>query len=108
MKKLKSNYAKSFAKVATLIYCVSILAFILNILGILPITEVPNWMYLVIIILAGYGGFGFITYSRKVKFKNILDKVVFALIILHLNASVILHIHSIIVNNNKWIQIFPA
>ena len=107
MKKLKTYYAKSFARVATLIYCMGIIMLILSLIGILPITEMPNFVHYVIILFAGYGGIGFIVYSRKVKFKNIPDKIVFGLIIFHLNISAILHIYSIIANSNEWIGAFP-
>ena len=108
MKKLKSYYAKSFARVATLIYCMGIIVLILSLVGILPITEMPKLVHYVIILFAGYGGIGFIVYGRNVRFKNILDKMVFGLIIFHLNVSVILHIYSIIANSNEWIRAFPV
>ncbi len=108
MKKLESFYADTFARAAATIYCMGIIVLILSLVGILPITEMPNFIHYVIILFAGYSGIGFIVYRRKVRFKNILDKIVFGLIIFHLIVSVILHIYSIIANSNEWIRAFPA
>lgn len=104
---MQFSYRHTFAKVATITYGSGLVAHILNLAGILPVQHMLQWMHAIVGILAGYSGIGFIYYIRKVPLKNMTDRIVYNLIIFHLNISAILHAYSIITNSNNWIQVFP-
>jgi len=105
---MKRLHINSFSIIAGLTYCIGITGFIMNIINQFPIQEMPDVIHVVILVLAGYSGMGFVLYFRKVPFKSIGDKTLYSLIAFHLCLSAILHLYSLIYNTNEWITVFPA
>ena len=103
---LGSFYFKTFAKVAIIPYVGGSIAHILRLIYKFPLVETPGWIHWVIVLIGGYAVIGFVVFAHKIKFRSILEKIAYGLVIFHLGGSVILHAYSIIMRNNFWMQIF--
>ena len=102
-----SFYFRTFAKVALLPYIGGTVAHALRLIYKFPILETPIWLHWGIVVVGGYAGFGFIYHLRKIRFRGIPDKILYGLVIFHLDGSVIMHAYSLITRSNDWMGIFP-
>ena len=73
-----------------------------------PVQEMPNVAHFVILIAAGYSGIGFLIYFRRAVLPSMAQRIVYVLILLHLSASAILHLYSIVLESNQWMTVFPG
>ena len=69
--------------------------------------EIPFEVDWLIIIIGGYAGLGLIIYANRIPFKNIWDKIIYGLLIFHLDGSVILHIYILVTGSHDILKIFP-
>ncbi len=102
----KTFYFRTFSKVAILPYIGGTVAHTLRLIYKFPIVETPFWIHWVIVFLAGYASFGFIFHVNKIKFRGVIEKIIYGLVIFHLGGSVIMHAYSLAAQNNNWMGIF--
>ena len=104
---MKSFYYKTFARVCLLPYIGGTILHILRLIYDFPIAELPFEVDWVIVLIGGYGGLGLIIFANKVPFKNTWDKIVYGLLIFHLDGSVIVHTYILYIGNHDSLSIFP-
>ena len=104
----KPTYKSTFSKVGAYIYAAGIVSFIASLLFRFPVQEMPNVVHAVILIAAGYSGIGFLIYFRRAVLPSMVQRIIYLLILLHLSASAILHLYSIVLKSNQWITVFPG
>ena len=100
-------YFETFAKVAVIPYIGGTVAHTLRLIYKFPIEETPFWIHWVIVLVAGYASLGFVLHVSKIKFRGVVDKVLYGVVIFHLGGSVIMHAYSLVVQNNNWMGVFP-
>lgn len=102
------TYRSTFSRVGAFIYAGGIASFIASLVVGFPVREMPEAVHLVILIAAGYSGIGFLVYARRAVLHGTAHRVIYVLILLHLNGSAVLHLYSIALETNQWISVFPA
>lgn len=103
----KSFYFNTFAKVAIIPYVGGTIAHTLRLVYKLPLEEAPSWIHWAIVVVGSYVTVGFLVHAKIIKFRGALDKMLYGLVILHLGGSVMMHLYSLVVQNNHWMGIFP-
>ena len=104
---MNSFYYKTFARVSLLPYIGGTIIHILRLIYKFPIEDIPFEVDWVIVSIGGYAGLGLIVFANKIPFKNVWDKIAYALLIIHLDGSVILHAYLLWVGNHNALTIFP-
>jgi len=100
-------YYKTFTRVCLLPYIGGTIFHILRLIYHFPIEQIPSEVDWAIVILGGYGGIGLVVFRNRILFKNMWDKIAYGLLIFHLNGSVLLHAHLLVVGNHDALHIFP-
>ena len=70
-------------------------------------SETPISVHTILVVLPSYAVFGLIVYSRQIDLAGILSKVIFTLIIGLFLTTVVMHVYSIVANDNEWYSFFP-
>ena len=104
---MNSFYYKTFARLAMLPYVGGTVIHILRLIYDFSIEEIPFEADWLIVIIGGYSGLGLIIYANKIPFKNLLDKIIYGLLIFHLDGSVILHAYMLLTGSHDILSIFP-
>ena len=104
---MNSFYFKTFARVCLLPYIGGTVIHILRLIYNFSFEDIPFEVDWFIVVIGGYGGIGLIVYAGKISYKNIWDKIFYALLILHLDGSVIVHAYLISAGNHNALQVFP-
>src|SRR6185295_17983851 len=104
---MKSFYYNTFARVCLLPYIGGIIIHILRLIYDFPIEEIPWEVDWVVLVIGGYGGLGLIIFANKIPFKNIWDKIVYGLLIFHLDGSVLVHGYILFKGSHSVLTIFP-
>jgi hypothetical protein len=104
---MKSFYFKTFARVCLLPYVGGTIIHIVRLIYHLQITDIPDAVDWVVVIVGGYAGLGLIVFANRIPFKSIWDKIAYGLLIFHLDGSVIVHAYILIVGDNRVLSIFP-
>ncbi len=79
---------------------------ILRLIYNLPIDEIPFEADWLVVIVGGYAGLGLIIYANRIPFQNLVDKIIYGLLIFHLDGSVILHAYILIVGTHEVLNVF--
>ncbi len=104
---MNSFYYKTFARLALLPYIGGTVIHIVRLIVDFPIDEMPweaDWL---VVLVGGYAGLGLIVYANKIPFKNLLDKIIYGLLIFHLDGSVILHTYILWTGSHAVLNVFP-
>ncbi len=104
---MNSFYYKTFARLALLPYIGGTVIHIVRLIYNFPIDEMPweaDWL---VVLVGGYAGLGLIVYAHRVPFKNLLDKIIYGLLIFHLDGSVILHTYILWTGSHAVLNVFP-
>jgi len=80
---------------------------ILRLIYNIKIEDIPFEIDWFIILIGGYGGLGLLVFINKVPFKNTWEKIVYGLLIFHLNGSMILHAYILFVGKHDILNVFP-
>src|SRR6188474_2898834 len=104
---MKLFYFNTFARICLLPYIGGTILHILRLIYNFPAEEIPWITDWVIVVLGGYGGLGLIIFIKKIPFKNVWDKIVYGLLLFHLDGSVILHLYMLLKRNHMVLTIFP-
>ena len=104
---MKGFYFKTFSKIAILPYIGGTILHILRLIYYFPIEEMPYEVDVVVVLFGSYACFGFMFFIRQIKFSNTLEKILHALVIIHLGGSAVMHGYSLIVQNHNWARVFP-
>ena len=103
---MNSFYFKTFARLALLPYLGGTVIHILRLIYNFPIDEIPFEADWLVVIVGGYAGLGLIIYANRIPFHNLFDKIIYGLLIFHLDGSVILHAYMLWVGNHKVLNVF--
>ena len=104
---MNSFYYKTFARACLLPYIGGTIIHLLRLIYHFPIEEIPFEVDWVVVVIGGYAGIGLIIFTGKIAFKNLWDKIVYGLLIFHLDGSVILHAYLLCVGNHNALTVFP-
>src|SRR4030095_14432695 len=104
---MKSLYFNTFARVCLLPYIGGTMIHIIRLIYNFSIEEMPLAVDWVVVIVGGYAGLGLIIFANKIPFKNIWDKIVYGLLIFHLDGSVIVHAYILLKGSHSVVNIFP-
>jgi len=104
---MNSFYYKTFARLAMIPYIGGTVIHILRLIFNFSYEEIPFEVDWLIIIIGGYAGLGLIIYAKRIPFKNIWDKIIYGLLIFHLDGSVILHTYILVTGSHDILKIFP-
>lgn len=104
---MNSFYYKSFARLAMLPYIGGTVIHILRLIYNFSLEEIPFEADWLIVVVGGYAGLGLIIYANRIPFKNIWDKIIYGLLIFHLDGSVILHAYILFTGSHDVLNIFP-
>ncbi len=103
---MNSFYFKTFARLALLPYVGGTVIHILRLIYNLPIDEIPFEADWLVVIVGGYAGLGLIVYANRIPFQNLVDKIIYGLLIFHLDGSVILHAYILWVGSHQVLNVF--
>lgn len=100
-------YFKTFARICLIPYIGGTIIHLIRLIWNISLVEIPFEVDWLIVILGGYGGAGLILFHKHISFKNIWDKIAYALLIFHLIGSVILHTYILVEGDHSILNIFP-
>ena len=103
---MSSFYFKTFASLALLPYIGGTVIHILRLIYNFPIDEIPYEADWLVVIIGGYAGIGLIVYANRIPFQNLFDKIIYGLLIFHLDGSVILHAYILSARSHEVLNIF--
>ncbi len=101
-----SFYFKTFARLALVPYIGGTVIHILRLIYNFSIDEMPFEADWLVVIIGGYAGLGLIVYADRIPFHGLLDKIVYGLLIFHLDGSVILHAYILWVGSHEVLNVF--
>jgi len=79
---------------------------ILRLIYNFPIAEIPFAVDWLVVIIGGYAGIGLIIYANRIPFQNLIDKIIYGLLIFHLDGSVILHAYILWAGSHEVLNVF--
>ncbi|MEW6737820.1 MAG: hypothetical protein AB1489_41450 [Acidobacteriota bacterium] len=101
-------FRDTFGKIAAITYCAGICLHLTRIFSAnFNVNDVPFAFDILITLGAGYGGIGYLIFSRQVYFTTRLAIIPYILITLYLLSSTTLHIHTLVVGNHESYRVFP-
>ena len=105
---LTTLYRGTFLKVGSFMLAGGVVIHVLHLSfrGI-PITQMPDSIHTVLVVLPAYTLFGCIVYARRINLARVYQKVIFALILVLLFTTMVMHFYSIVAHTNRWLGIFP-
>ncbi len=103
---MSSFYFKTFARLALLPYIGGTVVHILRLIYNFPIDEMPFEADWLVVIIGGYAGIGLIIYANRIPFHNLFDKIIYGLLIFHLDGSVILHAYILWAGSHDVLNVF--
>ncbi len=101
-----SFYFKTFARLALVPYIGGTVIHILRLIYNFSIDEMPFEADWLIVIIGGYAGLGLIVYANRIPFHGLLDKIIYGLLIFHLDGSVIFHAYILWVGSHEVLNVF--
>ncbi len=103
---MNSFYFKTFARVALLPYIGGTVIHIFRLIYNFPIDEIPFEVDWLVVIIGGYAGIGLIIYANRIPFQNLFVKIIYGLLIFHLDGSVILHAYILWAGSHEVLNVF--
>jgi len=103
---MTSFYYKTFARMALLPYIGGTIIHILRLVYDFPLDAMPYEADWLVVIIGGYGGLGLIVYAHKIKFQGLWDKIIYGLLIFHLDGSVLFHAYILWIGSHEVLNIF--
>ena len=103
---MSSFYFKTFARLALLPYIGGTVIHILRLIYDFPIEEMPFEADWVVVVIGGYAGIGLIVYAKRIPFQNLFDKIIYGLLIFHLDGSVLLHAYILWSGSHEVLNVF--
>jgi hypothetical protein len=104
---LKALYRGTFLKVGSFTLAGGVVAHVLRLAIGLPVIQTPVSIHALLVVLPAYTGFGCIVYARRINLAGVWRKVIFALILVLLFITMVMHFYSIVAHDNRWLGIFP-
>ena len=103
---MSSFYFKTFARVALLPYVGGSVIHIVRLIYNFPIDKIPFEVDWFVVTIGGYAGIGLIVYANRIPFCSLFDKIIYGLLIFHLNGSVILHAYILWAGSHEVLNVF--
>lgn len=100
-------YRRTFGHVVAVIYTGGSVAHLLKLLFAFGWEYMPYWVDWLLIILGTYGGFGLVIFAAEVKWRGTWEKFLHGLIAVHLLASVLVHVWTVVVESHGFFTLFP-
>ncbi len=104
---LRSLYRGTFLKVGTFVFAGGVVVHLLRLSVGLPVTQTPNSIHALLVVLPAYSGLGCIVYARRINLAGVRRKIILASIIGLLFITAVMHLYSIVAHDNRWLGIFP-
>ena len=104
---LKALYRGTFLKVGGFMLAGGVVVHVLRLSFGLPVIQMPVSIHVLLVVLPAYTVFGCIVYARRINLARVYQKVIFALIIILLFITLVMHFYSIVAHDNRWLGIFP-
>ena len=104
---MNSFYYKTFARVAMLPYVGGTVVHIFRLIYDFSLEQMPFEADWLVVVVGGYAGLGLIIYANRIPFKSIWDKIIYGLLIFHLDGSVILHAYILMTGSHDVLNVFP-
>ncbi len=104
---LKALYRGTFLKVGTFVFAAGAVAHLVRLSVGLPVTQTPDSIHALLVVLPAYSGLGCIVYARRINLAGVRRKIILASIIGLLFITAVMHAYSIVAHDNRWLGIFP-
>ena len=104
---LNALYMGTFLKVGVFVFAGGVVAHVLRLSIGLPVTQTPDSIHAILVVLPAYTGFGCIVYARRINLAAVYQKVIFVMIIGLLFITTVMHFYSIVAHTSRWLGIFP-
>ncbi len=105
---LRKLYMGSFLKVGVFLLAAGVVVHVLRLsFDLVPITNMPDSAHAFLVVLPAYTVFGCIVYARRMNLAAVYQKVIFALILILLLTTLVMHVYSLVAHTNRWLGIFP-
>jgi protein-S-isoprenylcysteine O-methyltransferase Ste14 len=104
---LNALYMGTFLKVGVFVFAGGVVAHVLRLSIGLPVTQTPDSIHAILVVLPAYTGFGCIVYARRINLAAVHQKVIFVMIIGLLFITMVMHFYSIVAQTSRWLGIFP-
>jgi len=104
---LKTLYRGTFLKVGSFMLAGGVVVHVLRLSIGIPVIQMPVSIHAFLVVLPAYTLFGCIVYARRINLAGVYRKVVFALIIVLLFITLVMHTYSIVAHDDRWLRIFP-
>ena len=106
---LQALYRGTFLKVGSFMLAGGVVVHVLRLsIGQPEIQmQMPVSIHTLLVVLPAYTGFGCIAYARRINLAGVCRKVIFALIIVLLFITLVMHSYSLVTHDNRWLGIFP-
>ncbi len=104
---LKALHLGTFLKVGSFMLAGGVVIHVLRLSIGLPVIQTPVSIHVLLVVLPAYTLFGCIVYGRRIDLARVYQKVIFALIIILLFITLVMHFYSLVTHDNRWLGIFP-
>ncbi len=100
-------YRKTFGHVVAAVYTGGTIAHLLKLVFSFGWEYMPYWVDWALIVLGTYGGFGLVIFALDVRWRGVWEKLVHGLIAVHLLASVLVHVWTVVIGSHRFFTLFP-
>ncbi len=104
---LRQHYRATFGRAVAVVYTGGTVAQALHLVLDFSWGDMPFWVDYALIVLGSYGGVGLIVFAPSVAWRGTWEMVVHTLIVIHLLASVLVHVWTVVVGNHQFFTLFP-
>ncbi len=104
---LKAFHMETFLKVGSFMLAGGVVVHVLRLSIGLPVIQTPGSIHALLVVLPAYTLYGCIVYARRINLARVYQKIIFALIIVLLFITLVMHVYSIVAHDNRWLGIFP-
>ena len=101
------TYRRTFSRAVAIVYTGGTVAQVLHLLLRFGWEDMPFWVDWALIVVGTYGGLGLLLFARSVAWRGGWEKVVHGLIVVHLFASIVMHVRALVVRNHEFFAAFP-
>ncbi len=104
---MRAHYRKTFGRVVALLYTAGTVMQVLQLIVRFDWQDMPFFADVAIVGAGAYGGLGLVVFAREIAYRGTWERVVHGLMILHLLASVALHVWILAAGSHAVLAIFP-
>lgn len=106
--RLARLFRETFSTVGAFVLAAGTLAHVLRLTVGLPVTETPDSLHALLVLLPGYAATGCIVYARRIPLPGAAGRVAFGFLSLLLVVTAVMHLYSIVARDSSWLGVFPT